>query len=265
MYEVSIIITAYNADKYISDSINSIINQTFKKWILIAVDDGSSDRTFEILNSFKKSLKNQFILIKNDKNLGINNSLNKAIKKVNTPFFTRQDADDLSLPNRLEILINFLKQNTKYQFVSSRMRSIDDKNLIFPINLIKNPKKSDFIVSLPYCNAPTLFRSSVLKKVHFNPSKIFKKRFEDYEFFFQCISNNFNGYNVENITYLVRQDLNYYSKIVPTQRIVEAYLKYKIFIKFRLNLISIFHIFMPLIKIFIPIKIYKALLKSYYK
>ena len=105
MYEVSIIITAYNADKYISSSINSIINQTFKKWILIAVDDGSSDRTFEILNSFKSSLKNQLILIKNEKNLGINISLNKALEKVETPFFTRQDADDLSLPNRIEILV----------------------------------------------------------------------------------------------------------------------------------------------------------------
>lgn len=265
MYEVSIIITAYNADKYISSSINSIINQTFKKWILIAVDDGSSDRTFEILNSFKSSLKNQLILIKNEKNLGINISLNKALEKVETPFFTRQDADDLSLPNRIEILVNSLKQNTKYQFVSSKMRSIDDKNLVFPINLTKYPKKSDFIVSLPYCNAPTLFRSSILKKVRFNPSKIYKKRFEDYEFFFQCISNNFIGYNVNDITYLVRQDLNYYSKIVPSERIVEAYLKFKIFKKFRIRLKNISHIFIPLIKIFIPVKIYKILLKNYYK
>ena len=265
MYEVSIIITAYNADKYITESINSIINQTFKKWILIVVDDGSSDSTFEILNSFKSSLKNQFILIKNEKNLGINISLNKALQKVETPYFARQDADDLSLPNRIEILIHSLKQNTKYQFVSSRMKSVKDKKLIFPTNLIKYPNKTDFIVSLPYCNAPTLFRSSILKKVRFNPSKIYKKRFEDYEFFFQCISNNFIGYNVYDITYLVRQDLNYYSKIKPSQRIVEAYLKLRIFLKFRINLIYILHIFIPLIKIFIPIKIYKALLKSYYK
>ena len=117
MYEVSIIITAYNADKYITESINSIINQTFKKWILIVVDDGSSDSTFEILNSFKSSLKNQFILIKNEKNLGINISLNKALQKVETPYFARQDADDLSLPNRIEILIHSLKQNTKYNLL----------------------------------------------------------------------------------------------------------------------------------------------------
>ena len=265
MYEVSIIITAFNAEKYIEDSIISILKQSFKKWIIIAVDDGSSDSTFDILNSFKISLKNQFILIKNEKNLGINISLNKALEKVNTPFFTRQDADDLSLPNRLEILINSLKQNTKYHFVSSRMRSINDEKLVFPTNLITYPKKSDFIVSLPYCNAPTLFRSSILKKIRFNPSKIFKKRFEDYEFFFQCISNNFIGYNVDNITYLVRQDLNYHNKIIPSQRIVEAYLKCRIFIKFRINLINILHIFIPLIKIFIPLKVFKSLLKNYNK
>ncbi len=265
MYEVSIIITAFNAEKYISDSISSILKQTFKEWIIIAVDDGSSDSTFDILNSFKTSLKSQFILIKNEKNLGINVSLNKALEKVNTPFFTRQDADDLSLPNRLEILINSLKQNTKYQFVSSRMRSINDEDLIFPINLKTYPNKSDFIVSLPYCNAPTLFRSLILKKVRFNPSKIYKKRFEDYEFFFQCISNNFYGFNVDDITYLVRQDLNYYSKILPSQRIVEAYLKFRIFFKFKISLINISHIFIPLIKIFIPTKIYKVLLKNYYK
>ena len=265
MYDISVIITAFNAERYITESINSIISQTYQNWIIIAVDDGSTDNTYEKLNQFKIKLKNKFILIKNKKNLGINISLNKALEKVNTPFFTRQDADDLSLPNRLEILINSLKQNSKYQFVSSKMRSINDNNLIYPINLIKIPKKSDFIVSLPYCNAPTLFRSSILKKVRFNPSKIYKKRFEDYEFFFQCISNNFNGYNLEVITYLVRQDLNYHSKIIPSQRIVESYLKFRIFIKFRINFINILHIFIPLIKIFIPLKVYKALLKNYYK
>lgn len=86
MYNVSVIITAYNAEQYITESIESIISQTYRNWIIIAVDDGSSDETYEILNQFKIKLKNQFILIKNKKNLGINISLNKALEEVKTSF-----------------------------------------------------------------------------------------------------------------------------------------------------------------------------------
>lgn len=257
MYDISVIITAYNAEKYINESIESIISQTYRNWIIIAVDDGSSDKTYKILNQFKIKLKNQFILIKNKKNLGINISLNKALEDVKTPFFCRQDADDISLPNRLEILINAIKNKPKYYFVSSRMRGINNSNLIFPLKIINYPNKENFITSLPFCNAPTLFRSVILDKVQFNTSKIYKKRFEDYEFFFKCYLNNFFGYNIMNITYLARQDLDYYNKISIYQRFVEVYLKYNIYKKFNLNFQCSIHIILPLIKLLIPNKLIK--------
>lgn len=252
MYEISILITAYNSEKYIVDSINSIIAQSYRSWTIIAVDDGSTDNTYKILNNFKIKLKNQLLIIKNNKNLGINISLNKALKEVKTSFFARQDADDISLPNRLEILIDSLKKNYKYHFVSSRMESIYNSSIIYPVKLIDTPKKNDFISSLPFCNAPTLFRSEILDNIKFNTSLMYRKRFEDYEFFFQCYLRNYVGYNLNDITYLVRQDYNYHTKITIKQRFVEVYLKFQIYKEFSNNLNEIIHIFIPIFKIFTP-------------
>lgn len=265
MYDITVIITAYNAEKYLKESINSIIAQHFKKWKIIAVDDGSKDKTYEILKNFSNTLKDQISIIKNDNNLGINISLNKALKQVSTPFFTRQDADDISLSNRLEILINSLKNNPDYYFVSSKMQSISDKNLTYPLKLIPYPKKCEFIASLPFCNAPTLFKSEILNKIKFNTSNLYKKRFEDYEFFFQCYVNNYFGYNITKITYLVRQDLDYYRKIKTKQRVIEFFLKYRIYKEFKNNIKDAKYLLIAFIKIFIPSILVRIIIKNIYK
>ena len=103
MSKISVIILAYNAEKYLKNSINSIIKQTYKNWKLIVVNDGSTDETLEIIKSYKNLLKKNLTIINNTQNIGINGSMNLALKEVNTPYFTRQDADDISFPNRLEI------------------------------------------------------------------------------------------------------------------------------------------------------------------
>ncbi len=253
MIEISIIITTYNSEIYLEDSINSIINQTFTNWHLIIVNDFSQDNTKEILNKFKYKLKNKLTIIENKENLGINISLNKALKIVKTPFFTRQDADDISVPNRLEILLSNLSKSNEYDFISSKMKSINNDKLIYPKKLLNFPQKKDFIKSLPFCNAPTLFKSKILNKIKFNTSGIYNKRFEDYEFFYQCYLHGYKGYNIENITYLVRQDHSYHSKITIKQRITEAFLKFKIYKDFKLRPITAFHILVPLLKIFFPL------------
>jgi len=266
--DISVLIPVYNAEKYLQTSIDSIVNQSHKKWKIIAINDGSTDKSLAILRKYKKKLGKKMILLNNKENRGIAYSLNKTLRHVDTEYFCRQDADDISKFNRFEVLLKSLNKNPKFDFVSSRMECVTENNLIFPLNSIKKfPLNEDFIKGLPFCNAPTIFKSSIIKnEIKFNTSKRFKKRFEDYDFFFQCYDKGHLGFNISEITYFVRQDFDYFKKIKFYDRISEVLLKFKIFRKFKLEYKLIFYIAFPLIKFLIPSSLLKFFLKSeFYK
>ena len=111
--KISVILPVYNSQEFLSQSINSILNQTYKNFELIIIDDGSTDKSKEICEYFSKK-DNRIIFIDKDHE-GLTISLNKALKIAKGKFIARQDADDVSLPERFEKQINwFLKMKEEY-------------------------------------------------------------------------------------------------------------------------------------------------------
>lgn len=110
---ISVITTAYNAEKYIQDTIESILNQDYENIEYIIVDDGSTDRTVEVINKFSDS---RIRLIQPGR-IGRGRALNKAVTESKGKYIAIQDADDISHPKRLSREIRCLK-------------SIDDQGLI---------------------------------------------------------------------------------------------------------------------------------------
>ena len=106
---VSIIMPSYNTANYISESINSVINQTYKNWELIIVDDCSTDNTDEIVNKFLKDGRIKYL--KNEKNSGAAISRNKALREAKGRWIAFLDSDDLWVPEKLEKQINFMEKN----------------------------------------------------------------------------------------------------------------------------------------------------------
>ena len=140
-FKVSILMTAYNAENYIKDAILSIVKQRFKNWNLILVDDKSTDRTLEIVKSFKnKRIK----IYKLNKHQGRTRALNYGLKKCKTKLVAIQDADDLSLPNRLYKQVDFLKKNKEIKMVAGWAIKIDNlKRKIGEIKVSKvSPRKN---------------------------------------------------------------------------------------------------------------------------
>ena len=109
---ISVVMSNYNTDElYLRASIESILNQTYKNFEFIIVDDCSSDNSVSVIESYDdKRIK----LIKNPKNMGLTKSLNIAIKAAKGEFIARMDADDISLPQRFEKQVEFLTQNPEY-------------------------------------------------------------------------------------------------------------------------------------------------------
>ncbi len=113
--ELSVIMSAFNAEKFILRAVLSILVQSYSDFELIVVDDGSVDKTSEILNIINdKRLK-----IITQQNSGLTRSLNKALSVSEGRWVARHDADDFSLYNRFERQINFLKKNTDIKMLGS--------------------------------------------------------------------------------------------------------------------------------------------------
>jgi glycosyltransferase involved in cell wall biosynthesis len=141
--------SVYNGEKYLREAINSILNQTFTDFELIIINDGSTDDTLKII----KSYKDPRIVLVSRKNKGLVASLNEGINKAKGKYIARQDADDVSLPNRLEKQLSYIDSGENIVLVSSAFVMfsknpdkpfathylIDDDSLLKRIINVKNP------------------------------------------------------------------------------------------------------------------------------
>ncbi len=126
---VSIIMPSWNTENYIAKSIQSVIDQTYKNWELIIVDDCSSDHTDEIVASFQDE---RIIYLKNEQNRGAALTRNKALREAQGEWIAFLDSDDLWEPQKLEYQIRFMKKNNLI-FSYHEYEKIDEKSR--PLNI----------------------------------------------------------------------------------------------------------------------------------
>lgn len=120
---VSIIIPAYNAEKYISDTIDSVLKQTYTSWELIIVNDGSKDKTEEIIRTF---LTNPNIRYFSQSNSGVSVARNIGIAQSKGNYIAFLDSDDIWLPDNLEKKMNLLEHNPDIDWVFSDILEADE-------------------------------------------------------------------------------------------------------------------------------------------
>ncbi len=133
---VSVIMPSWNTGKFISESINSVLNQTYKSLELIIVDDCSDDNTDEVVSSFKDE---RIRYLKNDKNLGAALTRNRALREANGEWIAFLDSDDLWEKEKLEKQISFMNSNG-YVFSYHEYQKIDEQSQPIGI-LVSGPDK----------------------------------------------------------------------------------------------------------------------------
>ncbi len=255
--KVSIIMGIYNCEKYLEESIESILKQTYENWELIMCDDGSSDNTLKIALQYQEKYPKKIIVIKNNKNMGLNFTLNKCIEYVSGEYIARQDGDDLSLTNRLETEIDFLINNPKYDLVSANMIYFDDFGDWGCSHNFGEVKKENFIKGSPICHAPCVIKTDVLKSVGGYSVDDKLLRVEDYHLWFKLYLAGYKCYNLKECLYKMRDDENAYKRRNFKNRLNETRLKLWGFKKLGIRLIDYVWAFKPIIAYITPKFLYQ--------
>jgi glycosyltransferase involved in cell wall biosynthesis len=119
---VTVLLCAYNAARYLQPAVESILAQTYRDFEFLLIDDASTDETPQRLTSFTDP---RIRILRNERNLGLTPSLNRGLREARGELIARQDADDLSTPDRLEKQIAFLDANPSVALVGSQLRAIN--------------------------------------------------------------------------------------------------------------------------------------------
>lgn len=183
---ISVVMPVYNTpEKYLRESIESILNQTCDDFEFIIVDDGSKEYISQIIESYNdKRIKYVY-----QDNTGIVGALNKGIKISSGKYIARMDSDDISLPNRFERQVKFLDNNPEYGLCGTLVEEFDDetgelKNIFGTFK--EFPVLSDILFQTIICHPTAMFRKSILDKYQILYSANFPHA-EDQHMWYQMI------------------------------------------------------------------------------
>jgi glycosyltransferase involved in cell wall biosynthesis len=123
--DVSILLPVYNSQHFVKKAIDSLLKQTFTDFELLAINDGSTDGSEKVIQSFKD---NRIIYLKNKTSKGLIFTLNKGVKFANGKYIARMDGDDISLPDRLQKQVNWLERFPATDLVACQVRFIDEND-----------------------------------------------------------------------------------------------------------------------------------------
>lgn len=158
--EVTVLMPVYNSEKYISEAIISILNQSFSNFKFIIIDDASTDNTVNIINTFKDR---RIRLIQNQTNVGNNNARNVGLKNASGKYICAMDSDDIAPKYRIEKQFNFMEENKEFGICGGQRKIIGiDGKYMPPSNY--EELKVRLTGQMCFVHPTLFFRASLLKK-----------------------------------------------------------------------------------------------------
>lgn len=192
MPKVSVLMPAYNAEKYIAAAIDSILNQTFTDFEFIIINDGSTDTTAEIVRKYTdKRIK----FIDNSENQGVATVRNLLLDTAGGEYLIYQDSDDISLPERIEKQVVFMDAHPDVSVSCAGLLSIPDNEVI---TCPSQPRILDFYVANHVSNPSVIIRRTDIVRTGIRYNTQFSTA-EDYAFWVDALKHNLKIYNISDI------------------------------------------------------------------
>lgn len=248
-----------DGEKFVAAAIESVLSQTFKDFEFIIVDDGSSDSTGEIIENFSKK-DDRILTISNEENIGLTKSLNKAITLSTGTYIARMDADDISLPERLQKQVEFLGSNPACGMIGSwaEIIDVDSKR----ITDYKYPTKSEELKKVlinynPFVHSSIVFRKSIFEAVGLYDEDW--RYAQDYELFFR-IAEKYEIANVPEILIRHRIDENSITrKKNRKQAVCGLRARWSAIRRGQYPFLNVFFLLRPITSLLLPYKLRKFL------
>ncbi len=198
MPKVSIVLPTYNGEKYIRESIDSVMNQTFTDWELIIVNDCSSDGTVEIINEYVKMDK-RIRTINNVVNQKLPRSLNIGFREAKGEYLTWTSDDNKYLPQAIEEMVHFLDENKNEVMVCAKMDFVNEND---EYEFTMSPYSNELMYYRDCVGACFLYRNIVLKEIgEYDPDYFLV---EDYEYWLRILFKYKNIGFINKILYIYR-------------------------------------------------------------
>ncbi|TAH33727.1 glycosyltransferase family 2 protein [Candidatus Saccharibacteria bacterium] len=204
--KISVVMSVYNAQEYLDEAIISILDQSFRDFEFIIIDDGSTDRTNEIIRHYARQDSRVKIVI-HKKNLGITKGLNTGFKMARGKYIARMDADDVSLRNRFLKQYVYMERHPDVVVVGALAAYINDASQIYGVEpfLLDDPEIRTEITlrNRQFRHGAVLIRQNVVNAM----GKLYDTRavhYEDFEYWPRLLKHG-KGVNLPEVLYLYRK------------------------------------------------------------
>lgn len=251
----------YNCASTLQEALDSLYAQSYKDFEIILCDDGSKDDTYKIALENQKKHPN-VVVLKNERNMGLNQTLNNCLAVAKGKYIARMDGDDLCSPDRFEKEVAVLESEPGIAIVSSLMQYFDDSGIWGMARKEEYPKLISFIAHSPFCHAPCMVRAEAYKSVGGYSVSDKLLRVEDYHLWYKMYKAGIRGKNIQEPLYQMRDDRNAYSRRKFKYRLNEAYVKYLVFRDFKLPISQAPKILKPIVIGLLPNALYDLLHKK---
>ena len=256
MARISVLMGIYNCAPTLAEALDSLYAQTYQDFKIILCDDGSKDNTYEIAKEYADKHDN-IVLVKNEKNMGLNYTLNHCLEYADTEYCARMDGDDISLPTRFEKEIKLLDEHPEYAIVSCPMIYFDENGEFGRGKAEGEPTKKALINGTPFCHAPCMVRTKAYKEVGGYSVDKRLLRYEDYNLWMKMFAVGYRGNNLNECLYAMRDDRNAIKRRTIKGRINGIYAHWLAYRTLKLSSVGFFkYVIISIIKAAMPTSIY---------
>mgnify|MGYP001358563993 FL=1 len=209
---VSVLLSTYNSEATIEKSLISLLNQTYNNLEILIADDGSTDNTKEICKKFQLN-DERILLFSNKKNIGLTKSLNSLAQKASGSLIARQDADDVSLPERIEKQIQFMNKKkldavTTRSLVKQNNKKRPGISFYIPNKLLINRKN-------PFIHGTLIIKENIFKDIGYYDERFYFA--QDYKLFYDLLSKGYKVKTLNEALYILNTENNISSENLDRQ------------------------------------------------
>ncbi|WP_332628467.1 glycosyltransferase [Halalkalibacter flavus] len=209
--EVTVLMSVYNDKKYLVESIESILTQSFENFEFLIIDDASNDGSSAILETYAEK-DERIKLVKNKENKGLSYNLAEGVNMAQAPWIARMDADDIAFTDRLALQMDYIKNNPNTDVVGSYVIDIDEDGNEIELRKVptSHEKISKLIWTCPFIHPSVLFKKEAVKRAGSYDKNL--RRRQDYDLWFRCQEANLKFQNLDRALLYYRSTDEYYKK-----------------------------------------------------